>query len=163
MHKSPSPARTLFIGLILYHVFFTGCTDEALRASPELIDKASYADGPGTESNAGQLDTESGLTPQSPDRTTRSGENVSATTARAEAEASDTSKKHGADEPCNDGTDCQSGVCEGRGCGDNEGRCAPEKRSCYRDWVAFCGCDGNTFRAASNCTRRRYRDRGTCP
>lgn len=64
--------------------------------------------------------------------------------------------------PCTSAADCASGVCEGEGCGSNEGRCAPEDRMCTRDLQAYCGCDGETFRASGSCPGRRFEHRGAC-
>lgn len=65
---------------------------------------------------------------------------------------------------CLAATDCQSGVCEGQGCGDDRpGTCAPAKRGCTKDLRAYCGCDGKTFRGSGSCPGRRYSTKGECP
>jgi hypothetical protein len=65
--------------------------------------------------------------------------------------------------PCLAGADCESGVCEGMGCGDDQpGVCAARERGCTRDLRPFCGCDGETFRASSSCPGRRYAHPGPC-
>ena len=68
--------------------------------------------------------------------------------------------------PCDAGTDCESGVCQGQGCAGssagNGGRCMPPTQRCLRNRIAFCGCDGVTFYAASNCPLRTYRYSGVC-
>lgn len=64
--------------------------------------------------------------------------------------------------PCTLDLDCASGVCEGQGCGEGEGRCAAAERMCTRDLVSFCSCDGVTFEASSSCPGQRYASRGAC-
>lgn len=65
---------------------------------------------------------------------------------------------------CVTATDCQSGICEGVGCGDDPaGVCAPVSRSCTRDARAYCGCDDVSFRTSGSCPGRRYQARGPCP
>ena len=65
---------------------------------------------------------------------------------------------------CLTGTDCQSGVCEGQGCGDDTpGTCAPARRGCTKDLRSYCGCDGKTFRSSGSCPGRRYSTKGECP
>jgi hypothetical protein len=69
----------------------------------------------------------------------------------------------GAGQPCLSGDQCQSGVCEGPGCGDDQpGTCAPAGRRCTADLVAYCGCDGQTFEGSSSCPGRRYGARRAC-
>lgn len=69
----------------------------------------------------------------------------------------------GAGEPCLEGAECASGVCEGEGCGvDEPGTCAPAQRACTRDLRPYCGCDGQTFRTSGSCPGRRYAYRGEC-
>ncbi len=63
---------------------------------------------------------------------------------------------------CRTSADCQSGMCEGLGCGDNNGRCAPRGRACTRDLRQYCGCDGKTFQGSGSCPGRRYRSLGAC-
>ena len=65
---------------------------------------------------------------------------------------------------CLEHTDCESGVCEGLGCGpDAPGTCARIQRPCTRDARPFCGCDGVTFFTSSSCPRKRYQSAGACP
>jgi hypothetical protein len=63
---------------------------------------------------------------------------------------------------CTTGTDCQSGTCEGAGCGDASGVCVDTKRMCTMDLVAYCGCDGATFQASGSCPGKRFKARGAC-
>ncbi len=64
---------------------------------------------------------------------------------------------------CKAATDCQSGLCEGEGCGDGTpGKCVSRKRPCTADLRPFCGCDGVTFSGSSTCPGRRYAARGEC-
>lgn len=63
---------------------------------------------------------------------------------------------------CDQGDDCESGVCEGEGCESGTGTCMPRTRRCTRDLRAYCGCDGETFRASGSCPGRRYAQRGPC-
>jgi hypothetical protein len=59
--------------------------------------------------------------------------------------------------------DCDSGVCEGQGCGDDApGTCAKPARKCTRDRRPFCGCDGATFLTSGSCPGRRYAHPGKC-
>ena len=64
---------------------------------------------------------------------------------------------------CSSDGDCPAGgVCEGFGCGDGDGVCAPASRPCTRDLASYCGCEGQTFRASGTCPGRRYAYRGAC-
>jgi hypothetical protein len=64
---------------------------------------------------------------------------------------------------CLTGADCESGVCEGMGCGDDQpGRCVTEDRRCTRDYAAYCGCDGQTFHGSGSCPGARYSAKGEC-
>lgn len=63
---------------------------------------------------------------------------------------------------CVSDSDCPDGVCEGMGCGDTAGACRTDYGGCFRDAVDYCGCDGDTFRASSNCPASRYAHRGAC-
>ena len=63
---------------------------------------------------------------------------------------------------CMRGDDCQSGVCEGQGCGDVPVMCVEASRSCTKDRAAYCGCDGKPFTASGSCPGQRYASRGTC-
>ncbi len=64
---------------------------------------------------------------------------------------------------CTQSADCASGVCEGEGCGPDEGRCVEAQRACTKDLRAYCGCDAVTFRASGSCPRRTFKSRGACP
>lgn len=64
---------------------------------------------------------------------------------------------------CQAASECESGVCEGEGCGDTPGTCAPAQRACTRDLRAYCGCDGKTFRASGSCPGQRYSAKAECP
>lgn len=60
--------------------------------------------------------------------------------------------------------ECQSGVCEGEGCGaEQPGTCAPKSRGCTRDLRPYCGCDGQTFRTSGSCPGKRFSARAACP
>ena len=63
---------------------------------------------------------------------------------------------------CDIASDCDSGVCEGQGCGPGQGICASKRRICTRDLRPYCGCDGQTFRASGSCPNRRFKARGPC-
>ena len=64
---------------------------------------------------------------------------------------------------CERGDQCASGICEGQGCGgDSKGVCMSQNRRCTRDLRAYCGCDGQTFRASGSCPGRRYSARTAC-
>ncbi|MCE9579968.1 MAG: hypothetical protein K8W52_43020 [Deltaproteobacteria bacterium] len=58
--------------------------------------------------------------------------------------------------------DCASGTCEGQGCGDANGVCAPQKRACTKDRRAYCGCDGQTFYGSGSCPGHRFAHKGGC-
>lgn len=64
---------------------------------------------------------------------------------------------------CGGAEDCMSGVCEGHGCGERAGLCVEVERSCAEDKVLFCGCDGQSFAAPSNCPGEVFASRGACP
>lgn len=63
---------------------------------------------------------------------------------------------------CNEAAECKSGTCEGKGCGLNEGRCAPKERRCTRDLRVYCGCDGKEFRGSGTCPGQRYDKQAAC-
>lgn len=81
--------------------------------------------------------------------------------AAADAEAASEPGAEGAS--CTTAGDCASGVCEGEGCGDGQGVCAPAQRGCTKDLRPYCGCDGVTFRASGTCPGQRYAHTGECP
>jgi hypothetical protein len=63
---------------------------------------------------------------------------------------------------CNTSSECQSGLCEGPGCGNLEGVCQPQ-RSCPPVVTTFCGCDGKTFDGGHPaCPGARYAHEGAC-
>ena len=79
-----------------------------------------------------------------------------------EPTAGTTPKADGAS--CLAADECQSGVCEGEGCGaDQPGTCAPKTRGCTRDLRPYCGCDGQTFRTSGSCPGKRFSARAACP
>jgi len=63
---------------------------------------------------------------------------------------------------CTRGDECASGTCEGEGCGQDEGRCVSTGRLCTKDFKAFCGCDGQTFRSSGTCPNRTFASKGMC-
>lgn len=63
---------------------------------------------------------------------------------------------------CNTNDDCASGICEGLGCGELEGTCAPRERTCTEDEVPYCTCDGTTVYGSSGCPEVRYASEGEC-
>jgi hypothetical protein len=63
---------------------------------------------------------------------------------------------------CEASADCESGVCEGAGCGDRKGVCAAAQRGCTKDARPYCGCDGKTFIASGRCPGKRYQHTGEC-
>jgi hypothetical protein len=66
--------------------------------------------------------------------------------------------------PCLAASECESGICEGKGCGaDAPGKCAAATRACTRDRRTFCGCDGVTFFGSGSCPGKRYSDTAACP
>lgn len=68
-----------------------------------------------------------------------------------------------AGEFCFDGGECESGVCEGEGCGTRQpGRCVAADRTCKGPQETFCACDGETFRAPRDCPGQPYAKRGNC-
>jgi hypothetical protein len=81
-----------------------------------------------------------------------------------EGECASEGQTPGADgSPCLAASDCQSGICEGQGCGDDQpGECKPAARPCTRDLRPYCGCDGQTFRSSGSCPGQRYSAPGEC-
>lgn len=64
---------------------------------------------------------------------------------------------------CFDGGECQSGVCEGQGCGvDQPGHCVAATRVCHGAEQPFCSCNGETFNAPADCPGQPYERRGAC-
>jgi hypothetical protein len=64
---------------------------------------------------------------------------------------------------CDSDADCSEGLlCEGVGCGPNEGRCVGKDRMCTRDLAQYCGCDGQTFQSSGSCPGARYAYLGPC-
>jgi hypothetical protein len=63
---------------------------------------------------------------------------------------------------CSSANDCQTGICEGEGCGEDKGVCMARNRPCTRDRRAYCGCDGRTFQASGSCPGQRFASRGAC-
>jgi hypothetical protein len=64
---------------------------------------------------------------------------------------------------CSQAGDCQSGICEGQGCGPKQGKCMAKTRMCTRDLVGYCGCDGKSFRGSGTCPGKRFKSRTLCP
>jgi hypothetical protein len=63
---------------------------------------------------------------------------------------------------CSVHKDCESGMCEGEGCGFNAGKCVRKDRMCTRDLVMYCGCNGQPFSASGSCPGRVYNNKGPC-
>ncbi len=63
---------------------------------------------------------------------------------------------------CHTDADCATGICEGQGCGETPGRCAPRDRVCTKDLATYCGCDGQTFQASGSCPSARFQNKGQC-
>ncbi len=64
---------------------------------------------------------------------------------------------------CDTDADCGADMlCEGVGCGANEGRCVARDRMCTRDLASYCGCDGRTFQNSGSCPGARFAYRGPC-
>jgi len=63
---------------------------------------------------------------------------------------------------CTTNADCDRGVCEGEGCGEMTGKCAPTERMCTRDLQTYCGCDGIEFSGSGSCPGARFSKRGRC-
>jgi hypothetical protein len=64
---------------------------------------------------------------------------------------------------CERDADCDAEqVCEGMGCGAEQGRCTPRDRMCTRDLATYCGCDGKEFQNSGSCPGARYEYRGPC-
>jgi hypothetical protein len=63
---------------------------------------------------------------------------------------------------CSEAGQCSSGICEGEGCGTDQGHCAAKSAPCTRDLVTYCGCDGKAFQASGSCAGERFAHRGAC-
>jgi hypothetical protein len=64
---------------------------------------------------------------------------------------------------CDTSADCPEGqICEGPGCGPQQGRCVVSGRICTRDLAQYCGCEGATFTGSGTCPGARYAYRGPC-
>ena len=63
-------------------------------------------------------------------------------------------------EDCGRSEECESGICEGPGCGDTGGTCVPVLRPCTADLRQYCGCDGTTFEGSDSCPGDRYEHEG---
>lgn len=63
---------------------------------------------------------------------------------------------------CKTSAECERGqVCAGdEGC-DKTWTCQPSP-PCTKDYVPYCGCDGQTFRASGSCPGAKYQKRGGC-
>lgn len=109
----------------------------------------------------------------SPDPTT--GNSVEPKPDEGEAEGSPTTSEADADSgsipgptlpdgaACGSDAECDAEqVCEGIGCGANEGRCVVRDRICTRDLATYCGCDGKEFENSGSCPGNRFAYRGSC-
>jgi hypothetical protein len=66
-------------------------------------------------------------------------------------------------ESCYAGSECQSGACEGEGCGvEQPGTCVAASRACRGAEQPFCSCGGQSFRAPSDCPGQRFAKRTSC-
>lgn len=64
---------------------------------------------------------------------------------------------------CDSNADCGAEeLCEGIGCGAQEGRCVTNARMCTRDLATYCGCDGSEFQSSGSCPGQRFAYRGSC-
>jgi hypothetical protein len=71
--------------------------------------------------------------------------------------------KKAAGDACLSPDECASGVCAGKGCGDDTpGRCADPAARCARNVMTMCDCHGTTFQASSTCPGRRFAHPGKC-
>ena len=78
-------------------------------------------------------------------------------------DAGPASARLGPGQPCFDGGECESGICEGEGCGTNQpGVCIGPGRACQGPEETFCGCDGEIFRAPRDCPGQPFAKRGKC-
>jgi hypothetical protein len=64
--------------------------------------------------------------------------------------------------PCTVADECAGGVCEGQGCGPDQGVCASRRRMCTKDRRSYCGCDGQTFYGSGSCPGQRFEHVGAC-
>lgn len=78
---------------------------------------------------------------------------------RGPCEAAGTPKPDGS--PCEQASECESGVCEGEGC-DVPGVCVAKSRPCTKDLRQYCGCDGKTFQGSGSCPGARFSKRAPC-
>ena len=114
-------------------------TEEIYAAGPDIVDRPQGAAGPGAR------DAGSRLAIGDDGGSRLAGQRLAAGAA------------------CFDGSECESGVCEGEGCGTNQpGACAPSDRACKGAEAEFCGCDGETFRAPGDCPGQPFARRGAC-
>lgn len=81
---------------------------------------------------------------------------------RGECDSGSAGNKAADGEPCGSGDDCESGQCEGQGCGDNDGVCVSRNRPCTADLSPYCGCDDQTFHSSGTCANRLFKHRGEC-
>lgn len=63
---------------------------------------------------------------------------------------------------CVSSIECQSGICEGKGCDGSGAVCVTAERMCTKDLVPYCGCDGQTFETSGSCAGRPYAHKGPC-
>lgn len=63
---------------------------------------------------------------------------------------------------CAEGSQCQSGICEGQGCDGKGPVCTTPGRMCTKDLRPYCGCDGETFQGSGSCPGRPYAHKDAC-
>lgn len=62
---------------------------------------------------------------------------------------------------CSTNADCESGYCNGQGCGKREGTCYIQGETCLDKDMTVCGCDGEVHQG-SPCTVGRWVHEGSC-
>jgi hypothetical protein len=116
-------------------------TEEVYKAGPELVEGGSA--GPGVP--------------------VISGDAGSRLAVGADAAPPPVSARLAPGQACFDGSECESGVCEGEGCGTNQpGVCIGPGRVCKGPVELFCACDGENFRAPRDCPGQSFAKRGSC-
>lgn len=117
-------------------------TEEIYQPGPEITERSARPGGPGVPSAVRDAGSRLGMVEDG-------GPAPSARLAPGES--------------CFDGNECESGICEGEGCGTNQpGVCIAAGRVCKGPDETFCGCDGEIFRAPRDCPGQAYAKRGTC-
>ena len=150
------PASARVTGSLFIVVGFAGCVvTQTEPAEPQPAPVALPEPAPNTAATvdpvpaAGATDADGGATAAAADSDSGSATPVAA------GDRAEGSK-------CSQGSECQSGVCEGKGCGPDEGRCVAKNPPCTYDLVTYCGCDGKPFQASGSCPKRTYKHRGAC-